>query len=133
MSKRRVVITGLGLISPCGDSVAEGWSHVRDGVSGITAIDQFDASAFSTRFAGTIRNFQLDKYLDAKEARKCDPFIHYGIASCIQAYDDAGIKVDPAQAHAHFRRLVLGGLPARACAPFLVAGATGASADNGEG
>jgi 3-oxoacyl-[acyl-carrier-protein] synthase II len=89
----------LGLISPCGNTVAEGWANVRDGVSGITSIDQFDASAFSTRFAGTIRNFPLDNYLDAKEARKCDPFIHYGIASCIQAYDDAGITVDPAQAH----------------------------------
>jgi 3-oxoacyl-[acyl-carrier-protein] synthase II len=87
------------LISPCGNTVAEGWASVRDGVSGITPIDQFDAGAFSTRFAGTIRNFPLDKYLDAKEARKCDPFIHYGIASCIQAYDDAGIAVDPAQAH----------------------------------
>jgi 3-oxoacyl-[acyl-carrier-protein] synthase II len=89
----------LGLISPCGNTVAEGWANVRDGVSGITPIDQFDASAFSTRFAGTIRNFPLEKYLDAKEARKCDPFIHYGIASCIQAYDDSGITVDPAQAH----------------------------------
>ena len=97
--KRRVVVTGLGLISPCGNTVAEGWAHVRDGVSGITAIDQYDASAFSTRFAGTIRNFELDKYLDAKEARKCDPFIHYGIASCIQAHDDAGIAVDDAHAH----------------------------------
>jgi 3-oxoacyl-[acyl-carrier-protein] synthase II len=87
------------LISPCGNTVAEGWAHVRDGVSGITQIDQYDASAFSTRFAGTIRNFAIEKYLDAKEARKCDPFIHYGIASCIQAHDDAGIKVDPAQAH----------------------------------
>jgi 3-oxoacyl-[acyl-carrier-protein] synthase II len=99
VSKRRVVVTGLGLISPCGNTAAEGWTHVRDGVSGITSIDQYDASAFSTRFAGTIRNFQIDKYLDAKEARKCDPFIHYGIASCIQAHDDAGITVDPAQAH----------------------------------
>jgi 3-oxoacyl-[acyl-carrier-protein] synthase II len=87
------------LISPCGNTVAGGWANVRDGVSGITPIDQYDASAFSTRFAGTIRNFELDKYLDAKEARKCDPFIHYGIASCIEAHDDAGITVDPAQAH----------------------------------
>ena len=99
MSKRRVVVTGLGLISPCGNTAAESWAKVRDGVSGITAIDQFDVSAFSTRFAGTIRNFELDKYLEPKEARKCDPFIHYGIASSMQAYDDAGIKIDPAQAH----------------------------------
>ena len=73
MSKRRVVVTGLGLISPCGNSVAEGWAHVRDGVSGITPIDQYDASAFSTRFAGTIRNFDPTAYMEPKEARKCDP------------------------------------------------------------
>ena len=99
MSKRRVVVTGLGLISPVGNTVDEGWTHVRDGVSGITPMDQFDVSAFSTRFAGTIRNFDIAKYLEPKEARKCDPFIHYGIASCIQAFEDSGIKIEPEHAH----------------------------------
>ena len=99
MSKRRVVVTGLGLISPCGNSVAEGWAHVRDGVSGITPIDQYDASAFSTRFAGTIRNFDPTAYMEPKEARKCDPFMLYGIAAGVQAIRDSGIEVQEANAH----------------------------------
>jgi 3-oxoacyl-[acyl-carrier-protein] synthase II len=99
VSKRRVVVTGLGLISPVGNTVAEGWTNVRGGISGIAPIETFDASAFSTRFAGTIRNFDIAKYLEPKEARKCDPFIHYGIASCVQAFEDTGLKVEPANAH----------------------------------
>jgi 3-oxoacyl-[acyl-carrier-protein] synthase II len=99
VSKRRVVVTGLGLISPCGNSVAEGWKSVRDGVSGITPIDQYDVSAFSTRFAGTIRNFDAGAYLEPKEARKCDPFMLYGIAAGVQAIRDAGIEVKEASAH----------------------------------
>jgi 3-oxoacyl-[acyl-carrier-protein] synthase II len=93
VSRRRVVVTGLGLISPVGNSVAEGWKNVRDGISGITPIDQFDVSAFTTRFAGTIRDFDITKYLEPKEARKCDPFMHYGIASAAQAIEDSGIKI----------------------------------------
>ena len=72
MSKRRVVVTGLGVISPVGNTVTESWNNVRDGVSGIGPIEHFDASAFSTRFAGTIRNFDIGQYLEPKEARKCD-------------------------------------------------------------
>jgi 3-oxoacyl-[acyl-carrier-protein] synthase II len=83
----------LGLVSPVGNSVAEGWKNVRDGVSGITPIDQFDASAFTTRFAGTIRNFDITKYLEPKEARKCDPFMHYGIAAAAEAIESSGIKI----------------------------------------
>jgi 3-oxoacyl-[acyl-carrier-protein] synthase II len=88
----------MGLISPCGNSVVEGWKNVRDGVSGITPIDQFDVSAFTTRFAGTIRNFDITKYLEPKEARKCDPFMHYGIAAASQAIEDSGIKVTESNA-----------------------------------
>ena len=99
MSKRRVVVTGLGLISPCGNTVAEGWANVRDGISGITPIDQYDASAFSTRFAGTIRNFDPTAFMEAKEARKCDPFMLYGIAAGVQAIRDSGIEVREASAH----------------------------------
>jgi 3-oxoacyl-[acyl-carrier-protein] synthase II len=99
VSKRRVVVTGLGLISPVGNTVAEGWKNVRDGVSGITPIDHFDASAFTTRFAGTIRNFDLGQYLEPKEARRCDPFMHYGIAASIQAMQDSGLTVAEADAH----------------------------------
>ncbi len=99
MSTRRVVVTGLGLISPVGNSVAEGWANVRDGVSGITPIDQYDASAFSTQFAGTIRNFDVAQYLEPKEARKCDPFMHYGIAAGVQSIKDAGLEIKEADAH----------------------------------
>jgi 3-oxoacyl-[acyl-carrier-protein] synthase II len=96
---KRVVITGLGLISPCGNTVAEGWTKVRDGVSGIGPIDQYDASAFSTRFGGTIRNFDPTAYMEPKEARKCDPFMLYGIAAGVQAIRDSGIEVTEANAH----------------------------------
>jgi 3-oxoacyl-[acyl-carrier-protein] synthase II len=99
VSTRRVVVTGLGMISPVGNTVAEGWAHVRDGVSGITRIDQFDVSAFTTQIAGTIRNFDIAQYLEPKEARKCDPFMHYGIAASVQAIKDAGLEVKEADAH----------------------------------
>ena len=99
MAKRRVVITGLGLISPVGNSVAEGWHNARDGKSGIRPVDAFDASGFSTRIAGTIVDFDITRYLDAKEARKCDPFIHYGIAATAQAIEDSGIEISDANAH----------------------------------
>ena len=99
MSKRRVVVTGLGLISPVGNTVAEAWDNVRNGVSGIASIDTFDVSAFTTRFAGTIKNFDISKYLEPKEARKCDPFMHYGIAACVEAINDAGFEIQESEAH----------------------------------
>ncbi len=98
MTKRRVVVTGLGLLSPAGNTVAESWENVRDGVSGISPVDTFDASAFSTRFAGTIRGFDVTAYMEKKEARKCDPFIHYGIAATKQAIHDSGLEVTEANA-----------------------------------
>ena len=99
MAKRRVVVTGLGLISPVGNSVSEGWRNVRDGKSGIRPIEAFDVSAFSTRFAGTIVDFDITQYMEPKEARKCDPFIHFGIAATKQAIEDSGITVTDANAH----------------------------------
>jgi 3-oxoacyl-[acyl-carrier-protein] synthase II len=99
VSKRRVVVTGLGLISPNGNTVADAWKNVRDGVSGITTVDTFDASAFSTRIAGTIKNFDIAQYLEPKEARKCDTFIHYGIAAATQAIKDSGIEIKESEAH----------------------------------
>lgn len=98
MTKRRVVVTGLGLVSPAGNSVAESWQKVRDGISDIGPVDTFDVSAFSTRFAGTIRGFDISEYMEPKEARKCDPFIHYGIAATKQAIHDSGIEVTDANA-----------------------------------
>ncbi|MDX1561526.1 MAG: beta-ketoacyl synthase N-terminal-like domain-containing protein, partial [Gammaproteobacteria bacterium] len=94
MTKKRVVVTGLGLVSPTGNTVADAWENVRNGVSGISAIDTFDVSAFSTQFAGVIRNFDIGQYLEPKEARKCDPFIHYGVAACEQAIADSGFSAD---------------------------------------
>jgi len=99
VTKRRVVITGLGLISPVGNTVAEGWKNVRDGVSGIGLIEHFDTSAFTTRFAGTIRNLDMGQYLEPKEQRKSDIFQHYGIAASIQAMQDSGLAVKEDSAH----------------------------------
>lgn len=98
MTKRRVVVTGLGLISPTGNTVAEGWQNVLEGVSNIGPVDAFDVSGFSTRFAGTVRNFDITEIMEPKEARKCDPFIHYGIAATKQAIDDSGVEVADANA-----------------------------------
>ncbi|HUF72898.1 MAG TPA: beta-ketoacyl-ACP synthase II [Gammaproteobacteria bacterium] len=92
MTRRRVVVTGLGVVSPVGNNVTDTWRGVCDGRSGIAAIERFDVSAFSTRFGGEIRNFDIEQYLEPKEARKCDPFIHFGIAAAEQAIADAGLE-----------------------------------------
>lgn len=99
MSERRIVVTGLGIISPVGNSVADAWRNVREGVSGIGVLDTFDASAFTTRIAGLVRDFDIAEYMDTKEARKCDPFIHYGFAAAAQAFADSGLAVDDTNAH----------------------------------
>jgi 3-oxoacyl-[acyl-carrier-protein] synthase II len=98
MSRRRVVVTGLGLVSPVGNSVEEGWANIVAGRSGIGAITKFDASAFNCHFAGEVKNFAIDSYIPAKEARHMDTFIHYGMAAGIQAMKDAGIEVTDANA-----------------------------------
>ncbi|HEU4617183.1 MAG TPA: beta-ketoacyl-ACP synthase II [Gammaproteobacteria bacterium] len=99
MAKRRVVVTGMGLIAPVGNTVERAWENVREGKSGIKTIEAFDASAFTTRFAGLISDFDVTQYLEPKEAKKCDPFIHYGIAATKQAIADAGIEVPEPRAH----------------------------------
>ena len=91
MSRRRVVITGLGLISPVGNSVAEGWANLVAGRSGIDTVTRFDASAIACHFAGEVKGFQVEDYIPAKEARHMDTFIHYGMAAAIQAVVDSGI------------------------------------------
>jgi len=91
--QRRVVITGLGCISPVGNNVADMWSAVTAGKSGIGPITRFDASAFSTTFAGEVKDFQLENYIPGKEARHMDTFIHYGMAAGIQAIEDSGLVV----------------------------------------
>jgi 3-oxoacyl-[acyl-carrier-protein] synthase II len=93
MSKRRVVVTGLGLISPLGNTVEEAWTKLLAGQSGITRITRFDASAFASQVAGEVKGFDVTQYLSAKEARRMDVFIHYGMAAGIQALRDSGLEV----------------------------------------
>jgi 3-oxoacyl-[acyl-carrier-protein] synthase II len=92
-SKRRVVVTGLGCISPVGNSVADAWSAVLAGQSGIATITKFDATPFSTHFAGEVKNFNIEDYIPGKEARHMDTFIHYGVAAGMQAMRDSGLVV----------------------------------------
>jgi 3-oxoacyl-[acyl-carrier-protein] synthase II len=91
MTRRRVVVTGLGLVSPVGNTVAEGWANLVAGRSGIANITKFDASAFACRFAGEVKGFDVEQYMPAKEARHMDTFIHFGMAAAIQAVHDAGL------------------------------------------
>jgi 3-oxoacyl-[acyl-carrier-protein] synthase II len=91
MSRRRVVVTGLGCISPVGNTVAEAWSSLLAGQSGIDLITKFDASNFSCKIAGEVKDFDLDSYIIAKEARTMDTFIHFGVAAAAQAIADAGL------------------------------------------
>lgn len=91
MTKRRVVVTGLGLLSPVGNDVATAWSNVLAGRSGIGPITHFDASTFPTRIAGEIRDFDPAVYIPPKDVKKMDPFIHYGVAASLQALADAGL------------------------------------------
>ena len=96
MSKRRVVVTGLGIISPVGNSVEEAWGNLMAGRSGITRITRFDPAAFSVQIAGEVKGFELAKYLSPKDARRMDIFIHYGLAAAIDAFKDSGIEVNEA-------------------------------------
>jgi 3-oxoacyl-[acyl-carrier-protein] synthase II len=98
MNKRRVVVTGLGLVSPVGNDVATAWKHVVDGVSGIGPITHFDASAFPTRIAGEVRDFDPTQYIVPKDIKKMDTFIHYGIAAGTQALRDSGLEITAANA-----------------------------------
>ncbi|MBS0374908.1 MAG: beta-ketoacyl-ACP synthase II [Proteobacteria bacterium] len=93
MSKRRVVVTGLGIVSPVGSNVAEAWDNVVHGRSFIGPITRFDTAAFPTRFAGDVRGFAVDAYLAPKEARRMDPFVQYGFAAATQAIKDSGLAV----------------------------------------
>ena len=91
MAHRRVVVTGLGCVTPVGNSVSESWDNLLAGRSGIAAITRFDASALACRIAGEVKGFELEKYLSVKDARTMDTFIHYGLAAAIEAVQDAGL------------------------------------------
>jgi len=117
MSRRRVVVTGLGLISPVGNTVAEGWSNLLAGRPGIANITKFDASNFACRFAGEVKGFNVEEYFPAKEARHMDTFIHYGLAASMQAVRDAGLPTNDALSEEQAERIGclvgsgIGGLP----------------------
>ena len=92
-NKRRVVVTGLGCVSPVGNNIADTWDAIVAGRSGIATITKFDASAFSTHFAGEVKGFNIEEYIPAKESRNMDTFIHFGIAAGVQAFQDSGLTV----------------------------------------
>jgi 3-oxoacyl-[acyl-carrier-protein] synthase II len=117
MGRRRVVVTGLGLISPVGNSVAEGWGNLVAGKTGIANVTKFDASALSCRFAGEVKGFNVEDYFPTKDARHMDTFIHYGMAASIQAVRDAGLATGDALNEEQAERIGvmvgsgIGGLP----------------------
>jgi 3-oxoacyl-[acyl-carrier-protein] synthase II len=116
-TRRRVVVTGLGLISPVGNSVEEGWANLVAGRSGIGPITRFDASAMACRFAGEVKGFRIEDYISAKEARHMDTFIHFGMAAAMQAVRDAGLPTGEALSEEAAERIGvmvgsgIGGLP----------------------
>src|SRR5512142_1309026 len=103
MNRRRVVVTGLGLVSPVGVGVEESWSALVAGKSGIGPITQFDASTFPSRIAGEVKGFDPEQYMDKKEVRRNDRFIHFAMAAADMAWKDAGVDMareDPERAGA---------------------------------
>lgn len=117
MSRRRVVVTGLGCISPVGNTVADAWANLLAGRSGIDLITKFDASSFACKIAGEVKGFDLESYISAKDARAMDTFIHYGIAAAHQAVVDSGLPVGEALDEEEANRIGciigsgIGGLP----------------------
>ncbi len=98
MRRRRVVVTGLGIISPVGNTIQEAWDNVLAGKSGITRVTRFDPARLSSQVAGEVKGFDVSQYLSPKEARRMDTFIHYGMAAGMQAWRDCGLKVTPENA-----------------------------------
>jgi len=138
LSRRRVVVTGLGTVCPVGNSVKEAWANIQAGKSGITRITRFDASPFASQIAGEVKNFDVGQVMSPKEARRVDVFIHYGIAAAVEAIRDAGIEANPKDAERIGLNIGsgIGGLPlieethramieggARKISPFFIPGA----------
>ncbi len=98
MNGRRVVVTGIGIVSPVGNTIDEAWESIREGRSGIAPIQRFDTEGFPVRFGGEVRGFDVEQYLTRKDARKMDPFIHYGIAAAVDALKDSGFEIEEANA-----------------------------------
>ncbi|MEJ2128339.1 MAG: beta-ketoacyl-ACP synthase II [Woeseiaceae bacterium] len=99
MKERRVVVTGMGIISPVGNTLDEAWTNVCEGNSGIQLVEDFDTSAFSTRIAGVVNNFDASEYMLPKDVRKTDPFIHYGIAASVEAMKHSGLEITEENGH----------------------------------
>ena len=98
MNRRRVVVTGLGVVCPLGNSVQEAWDKALAGTSGITRITRFDPARLASQIAGEVKNFDVAPYMSPKEARRMDLFIHYGMAAGLQAWRDCGLKITPENA-----------------------------------
>ncbi len=117
MSRRRVVVTGLGLVTPVGNNVQDSWTNLLAGRSGIQTITKFDPAAFACQFAGEVKGFNIEDYIPAKEARHMDTFIHYGLAASMQAVRDAGLATGEALSPEQAERIGvmvgsgIGGLP----------------------
>ncbi len=99
MSERRVVITGMGIVSPVGSRLDDVWRNVCEGDSQIGVLDDFDTSTYPTKIAGTVRDFDIDRYLAKKDQRKNDPFVHYGIAACVDAIEHSGLEITEENGH----------------------------------
>ena len=99
MSERRVVITGMGIISPVGTRLDDVWANICEGNSQIGVLDEFDTSSYPTRIAGTVKDFDADQYLSKKDQRKNDPFIHYGVAASMEAVEHAGLEINEQNGH----------------------------------
>ena len=113
MAKRRVVVTGMGIVSPVGSAVDTAWTHILAGRSGIGPITAFDAGSYPVQIGGAVKDFQVENYLNPKEARKMDAFIHYGIGAAVQAFRDSGLEITEANAErvGTFIGSGIGGLP----------------------
>ncbi|HET7865134.1 MAG TPA: beta-ketoacyl synthase N-terminal-like domain-containing protein, partial [Burkholderiaceae bacterium] len=117
MMSRRIVVTGLGLVTPVGNTVEASWRNIVSGTPGIDTVTKFDASAFACRFAGEVKGFRIEDYIPAKEARHMDTFIHFGLAAALQAVRDAGLPTGDALGEALAERIGcmvssgIGGLP----------------------
>ena len=113
-NRRRVVITGLGVVTPLGIGVEKTWQGLTTGQSGITKITRFDASNYACQIAGEVKDFNPSDYIDKKEIKKMDTFIHYAVAASQEAVDDAGLKItkDNADRVGVYIGAGIGGLPA---------------------
>lgn len=96
---RRVVVTGMGIVSPVGNTVEDAWRNIIEGNSGVAAITRFDASSLSAKIAGEVRDFDVEQYLSKKEAKKLGLFVHYGVAAAVQAQQDAGLEITDQNSH----------------------------------